>query len=114
MSSITTHILDTSRGCPASGVRVRFERLEADGRSTPLAQAETDSDGRVRAFDTAEDEIGAGVYRLVFETGEYFERTQASCFYPFVSVTFKVESARQHYHVPLLLNPYGYSTYRGS
>ncbi len=114
MSNITTHILDTSRGHPASGVRVRLEQLEEDGRWTPLAAAQTDADGRIKHFNVGEHQLDVGVYRLIFETGDYFAASQVSCFYPEVTVAFKVEQAAQHYHVPLLLNPYGYSTYRGS
>lgn len=97
--SLSTHVLDTSVGRPAAGVRVRLELHDAGWRT--IADGTTDSDGRIAGWDTAE----TGTYRLVFEVnGE---------FYPEVTVTFRVADD-SHYHVPLLLSPFGYSTYRGS
>jgi 5-hydroxyisourate hydrolase len=102
---ISTHVLDTSRGRPAAGVAVVLERQEGDGWS-PVGEARTDADGRVDELAAA----GAGVYRLTFDTGSYFE----SGFYPQVAVEFRVDDDAGRYHVPLLLSPFGYSTYRGS
>lgn len=107
-SPITTHVLDTSIGRPAAGVEVRLYREAGDevGRGT------TNADGRVT--DLMSGPLEAGIYRLELETGAYFARDGRACFYPRVAITFEVSAAREHYHVPLLLNPYGYSTYRGS
>lgn len=111
MSPITTHVLDTSVGRPAEGVDVVLARLEG-GSWLELARRSTDSDGRVREF-LSQGPVAKGVYRLVFDTGAYFRKIKAQGFYPEVSITFEVFDER-HHHVPLLLNPYGYSTYRGS
>jgi 5-hydroxyisourate hydrolase len=108
MSTLSTHILDTSLGTPAAGVRVMLERVE--GRRA-LAERITDVDGRVR--DVAGAELAAGTYCLRFDVAAYFARTHRETFYPEISVTFVVRD-RQHYHVPLLVSPFGYSTYRGS
>jgi 5-hydroxyisourate hydrolase len=105
VSGITTHVLDTSRGCPAKGVPVVLERA-ADDRWEPVGRGTTDADGRARDLLTSAPEDGR--YRLTFDTGAY------SRFYPEVTVTFVVEAGEDHYHVPLLLSPFGYSTYRGS
>jgi 5-hydroxyisourate hydrolase len=114
MSTISTHILDTSRGRPASGVHVDLEVRNVDDSWTALAQAWTDDDGRVKPFFLVESHLEAGVYRLTFDTEGYFAALDVKCFYPQVSVVFEIEDATQHYHIPLLLSPYGYSTYRGS
>ena len=106
--SLSTHVLDATRGEPAAGMRVRLYR----GESALLASLTTDEDGRVRAdgFPPLE----AGAHRLVFETGEYFAARDTECFYPQVAVCFAVDDPARHYHVPLLLSPFAYSTYRGS
>ncbi len=111
MSGITTHILDTARGRPASDVTVRLER-RSHGAWASVSQGVTDSDGRCKTL--TDGAIDAGVYRLVFETRAYFDDLGKRSFYPEVSVAFEVVDAAEHYHVPLLLNPFGYSTYRGS
>ena len=109
--TLSTHVLDASRGTPASGVAVRL--ATTDGHE--LASAVTDADGRVRELAA---ELPAGDYRLTFATGEYFAANGQKGFYPEVVVTFTVTDAdidsAQHHHVPLLLSPYAYSTYRGS
>ncbi len=107
MSTLSTHVLDAALGCPAAGVAVRLQHAGAG----VLAEASTDADGRAR-LDGAE--LAVGSYRLVFDTGAYFAVTGRESFYPEVSVTFEVRAADQHYHVPLLLSPFAYSTYRGS
>jgi 5-hydroxyisourate hydrolase len=114
MSAITTHILDTSRGRPARGVPVTLEVQDAQGDWHLLGQGVTDDDGRLRTLLLPGAQISAGVYRLTFDTRGYFAASQVEGFYPQVSVVFQVRDAAQHYHVPLLINPYGYSTYRGS
>jgi 5-hydroxyisourate hydrolase len=113
MGAITTHVLDVSRGRPAAGVMVRLERLHGES-SHPLGEARTDSDGRLRTLMGEGATLEPGVYRLTFAVGEYFAANEVETFYPTVQVTFEVNDAGQHYHVPLLVSPFGYSTYRGS
>jgi 5-hydroxyisourate hydrolase len=113
MSAITTHVLDTSLGKPAAGVSVTLEAHSAGGWKT-LASGATNAEGRLRDLLPEETQIAAGTYRLRFETAAYFRARGVESFYPHVEVTFHVKDAAQHYHVPLLLAPYGYSTYRGS
>ena len=108
MSTVSTHVLDTSTGRPARGVAVTLE--SADG--TRLGTGTTDADGRVPALGP--ERLDAGTYRLRFDTGAWFAGTATDGFYPEVVVTFTIADAEQHHHVPLLLSPYGYSTYRGS
>jgi len=112
MSGITTHVLDTSRGRPAAGVPVTLE-TEAAGGWRLIGKGTTNADGRISDLVSGES-IAAGVYRLIFDTATYFASQNTEGFYPQVTVTFNVEESTQHYHVPLLLNPFGYSTYRGS
>lgn len=107
-SPITTHVLDTSLGRPAQGIEVR---LYQGGESEPIAAGTTDGDGRVT--DLLSGSIEAGMYRLRFETGEYFRTQGHETFYPYVEVSFDA-SASEHYHVPLLVSAFGFSTYRGS
>ncbi len=109
MKSISTHVLDISRGTPAQGVRVVLSR-EGDG---VLKEAHTDADGRVKDL-VPEGELTGGTYRISFETGAYFGAQGLECFYPEATIVFVVRDANAHYHVPLLLSPFGYSTYRGS
>jgi 5-hydroxyisourate hydrolase len=111
-SPITTHVLDVSLGRPARGVALRLERLEG-GAFRELARGETDADGRAGAL-LAPGPLEAGTYRLRFEVAPYFASTSRAGFYPYVEIVFAVEAADRHYHVPLLLSPFGYSTYRGS
>ncbi len=111
MSGITTHVLDTSRGRPAEGVPVRLDvRLDDGWRS--LGSTITDRDGR--AGDLFASDPPAGTYRLTFGAAVYFSASGVAGFYPVVEVVFEVRDPSQHYHVPLLLSPFGYSTYRGS
>lgn len=112
MAGISTHILDTARGKPAALVPVHLERL-VNGAWATLGRGETDSDGRNRALMGVEPLV-AGHYRLTFDTGAYFATLGEPGFYPIVQVMFDITDATQHYHVPLLLSPFGYSTYRGS
>lgn len=112
-SPITTHVLDTSLGGPAAGVPVVLETRVGGEKWKELARGITDADGRVNNL-LPPDQLTDGVYRLTFDTELYFRARQVQAFYPQVSIVFLVSDSKQHYHVPLLLNPYGYSTYRGS
>jgi len=113
MSGITTHVLDTARGKPASGVPVLLEiRTEEGWRE--LGRAATDADGRARHLLSEGTSLISGTYRITFATAVYFQDQGVEGFYPEASIVFDVRDAAQHYHVPLLLSPYGYSTYRGS
>ena len=114
MSAITTHILDTSRGRPASGVLVVLEIRSAEGDWKIIGHGTTDMDGRLKELLPADTPLVKAVYRLTFDTAAYFSAQSVESFYPEVSIVFNVREASEHYHVPLLLNPYGYSTYRGS
>ncbi|MGH7726080.1 MAG: hydroxyisourate hydrolase [Candidatus Eiseniibacteriota bacterium] len=113
MSAITTHVLDTSIGRPAAGVAVVLERFE-DGAWKQIASGTTDADGRLRQLLPAGIGAVAGVHALVFETEAYFREQGRECFYPRARVEFHVAAGEDHLHVPLLLSPFGYSTYRGS
>jgi 5-hydroxyisourate hydrolase len=116
MSGITTHILDTSRGRPAAGVTVVLSlRTSAGGADAwrEIGRGETDADGRLRTLVPADAALELGVYRITFDTGGYFAALGVEGFYPEASIVFTVR-ADEHHHVPLLLNPFGYSTYRGS
>jgi 5-hydroxyisourate hydrolase len=112
MSPITTHVLDVSVGRPAAGVAVSLQRL-GEGGFAELAEGSTNHDGRVVDL-LAPGTLQVGTYRLAFNTGEYFARTARATFYPFVHIVFEVVAPGEHHHVPLLLSPFGYSTYRGS
>ena len=110
--SITTHVLDTSAGRPAPGIAVVLE-MNTEGAWKIAGRGTTDADGRVFSL-LAEGKLVPGSYRLRFETGAYFASRHVATFYPNVEITFEVRDAAQHYHVPLLLSPFGYTTYRGS
>jgi len=114
---ISTHVLDTSRGRPAAGVPVILEQVTGADGSGPrreIARATTDADGRVRELVPAGTSVDAATYCLTFDTGAYSIASGQESFYPRVSVFFTVSNPAEHHHVPLLLSPYGYSTYRGS
>jgi len=113
MSGITCHVLDTSLGRPAAGILVRLERRAGGQGWQALGQATTNADGRVLAFEPALSPE-PGEHRVSFDTATYFMRQGQPIFYPRVEVTFQVSAADEQYHIPLLLSPYGYSTYRGS
>lgn len=112
MSAITTHVLDTARGRPAAGMTVVLDRLDG-GQWQRVAQGATDDDGRLRTLMPEESRTEPGTYRLVFDTAQYFRRVGASAFYPRVTLEFET-AGDAHYHVPLLISPFGYSTYRGT
>jgi 5-hydroxyisourate hydrolase len=109
---ISTHVLDTATGRPAAGLAVALSRRGANGAWTALGNAVTDDDGRVREMSAGP--VDAGDYRLEFATGAYFKSAGTAGFYPEVSVVFSVTDPNANHHVPLLLSPFGYSTYRGT
>src|SRR4051812_35946369 len=111
MKSISTHVLDVARGRPAAGVPVTIEKKEGD-TFVRVHAAQTDGDGRVKDL-VREGELTAGTWRITFDTAAYFASAGVEGFYPEASVVFVVRDAEVHYHVPLLLSPFGYSTYRG-
>jgi 5-hydroxyisourate hydrolase len=113
MSAITTHILDTSRGRPAAAVLVVLERRVGEEHEE-LCRGVTDADGRLRTLLPQGEPVAPGIYRLTFHTAAYFAAQGGEGFYPEVTIAFEIRDPAQHYHVPLLLNPFGYSTYRGS
>ena len=113
MSGLTTHVLDLALGRPASGVTVRLSRRSSAGDWTLVAERVTDDDGRVKDFLTGAA-LEPGRYLMTFHTGDYFKGRNERSFHPEVPVVFDVSDPAQHYHVPLLLSPFGYSTYRGS
>ncbi|HEY2551971.1 MAG TPA: hydroxyisourate hydrolase [Streptosporangiaceae bacterium] len=113
---MTTHVLDTARGQPAAGLRVRLERVTSGAGSgqagEPVASGSTGPDGRLSDLGPAQ--LPGGTYRLIFDTGDYLVATAGHRFFPEVTVTFTIDEREPHYHVPLLLSPFGYATYRGS
>ena len=113
MSQITTHILDTSLGKPAAGVRVSLSQ-QTESEWIEVGVGVTDDDGRVSDLLDSGATLPAGQCKLTFGTGDYYADIDTPCFYPQVEIQFSIAGDGQHYHVPLLLNPFGYSTYRGS
>ena len=113
MSGITTHVLDTARGRPAQGIRVTLE-FQVAGEWRAVGTGATDADGRCRTLVAGDVPPVAGTYRLTFDTGPYLAAEHSSTFFPHVSIVFATAEGEAHYHVPLLLSPFGYSTYRGS
>ena len=117
MGHLSTHVLDTAHGCPAAGMQVTLQRLDA-GRAVTLRQLALNADGRAEGPLLAAHEMAVGRYRLIFEVAPYFRaRGVALPEPPFIDVVqldFGIADVAGHYHVPLLVSPYGYSTYRGS
>lgn len=113
-SPITSHVLDTSLGRPAQGVRIELHLQGVDGSWEYIGSDMTNPDGRVKDLCPAGHYLQSGVYRVTFHTGEYFAAAGAAAFYPVVEVVFQVTEPGQHHHIPLLLSRFGYSTYRGS
>jgi 5-hydroxyisourate hydrolase len=112
MSRITSHILDTSSGRPAEGVKViLYKHLEQDWEE--VGSGATNNDGRIKDLAGEKPALPAGIYKLRFLTGDYFRQTSRASIYPFIEIVFEI-NAHEHYHIPLLLNPFGYTTYRGS
>ena len=109
MSTISTHVLDTSLGKPASGIRVTLRRDDS-----LIGSGTTDDDGRVRDLLAKDSTLNEGDYTLSFSVSEYFVKTKRASFYNDIQISFRIGAGSEHYHVPLLLSPFGYSTYRGS
>lgn len=112
-SPITTHVLDTMRGKPAEAIRATLEK-RIGSAWMKLAAGKTNADGRISDLLPADFVLSKGTYRMRFETAAYFKRIKAKAFYPYVEITFEIQEPTSHYHIPLLLSPFGYSTYRGS
>ena len=112
MSQLTTHILDTSKGRPAAGITVLLYREQNNGWKE-IAKGITNTDGRIPDLLKKDVLLEYGIFKMRFETKEYFDQNGANTFYPVVEIIFSV-TTKEHYHIPLLLNPFGYSTYRGS
>lgn len=113
-TTISTHVLDTALGVPAASIAVVLDRIDAHGVSTPMSSAVTNDDGRVAELAPNQERLAGGSYRLTFDVAAYFAQTMRMSFYTEISINFEVGDEPQHYHVPLLLSPFGYSTYRGS
>jgi len=114
MKRISTHVLDTALGKPATGVPVRLEQREKSGNWLLLGAARTDQDGRCGQLLPDDNVLPAGLYRLAFDTEDYFAAAKITALYPLVEVTFQVRAGEAHFHIPLLLSPNGYTTYRGT
>ncbi|MBK5255974.1 MAG: hydroxyisourate hydrolase [Vicinamibacteria bacterium] len=110
-SPITTHVLDTSIGKPAANVAARLERI-SEAETVVLGSSVTNADGRIG--DLVDGPLDRGRYRITFDTAAYFAERGVSCFFPEISILFEITDTTKHHHVPLLLSPFGYSTYRGS
>lgn len=108
MSFVTAHVLDASRGAPAAGITISLQH----SNGTEIARAVTDNDGRVP--ELGPETLESGIYRITFGAGDYFASQNVETFYPSITIDFKVDARQKHYHVPLLLSPFAYSTYRGS
>jgi len=113
-SPITTHVLDTAQGHPAVGVYVTLEFQSPDNGWQSIGVGTTDSDGRIGDLMSSDTALEMGTYRLVFNTGMYHASTGRKTLHPSVSIVFLVDDDSRHYHIPLLLSPFGYTTYRGS
>ena len=114
MTNISTHVLDTARGKPAADVPVRLEQQAASGQWALVASSQTDKDGRCGQSLAGDKVLSAGLYRLTFDTATYFAAQRIETLYPLVEITFQVRDGESHFHIPLLLSPNGYTTYRGT
>ena len=114
MSRISTHVLDLAQGKPAKDVPVRLERREISGEWMRVGSSQTDGEGRCAQLLPEDETLRAGLYRLVFDTASYHHAQEIEGFYPIVEITFHVKEGDSAFHLPLLLSPYGYTTYRGS
>ena len=113
MPDISTHILDTARGCPAVGVKVTLSRWDA-GSWRSLSTAMTDENGRISGWEADTMHVEVGLYKLQFATDQYFSRINTKTLYPWVDVVFRIDHTNDKFHVPLLLSGHGYTTYRGT
>ena len=113
MSTISTHILDITRGTPAEGVVITLSK-QRDHQWQTIGSGKTNNDGRVPDLCKESSDLVAGTYKMHFDTQQYFSATGDTLFYPYAEVVFIIDQSDQHYHIPLLLSPFGYSTYRGS
>ncbi|KAJ7631116.1 hypothetical protein FB45DRAFT_834042 [Roridomyces roridus] len=111
-SPITCHVLDSSTGKPAEGVEIRLQSFTDE--FTLLASGVTNSDGRCLDLLSPSVTVAPGIYKIIFATKEYLAKTNRKCFYPWVDITFEIENPGEHYHIPLLISPYSFTTYRGS
>jgi 5-hydroxyisourate hydrolase len=114
MKNISTHVLDLVQGRPAKDVQVRLEKQNTSGDWRLVTSAHTNQDGRCPQLLPEGEELSAGVYRLIFDTGSYYAVQKIYALYPSVEVTFQARDGESHFHIPLLLSPNGYTTYRGS
>jgi 5-hydroxyisourate hydrolase len=114
MNRISTHVLDTAKGKPAAGVPVRLEHRNSSGKWSSLGSGQTDQDGRCAQLLPDGAMLAEGVYRLTFDTARYFASCSVDGLYPLVEITFRIRSGESQFHIPLLLSPNGYTTYRGS
>jgi len=114
MKRISTHILDLVQGKPAAGVPVRLQKQNGARDWQSLTSSHTDEQGRCSELLPEGEDLSAGVYRLAFDTASYFARQKIDSLYPVIEVTFQVREGESHFHIPLLLSPNGYTTYRGS
>ena len=114
LTRISTHVLDTALGRPAVGVPVRLERRERANEWRQLSAAQTDGDGRCKELLPESFDLSQGFYRLVFDTSPYYAQRQVKGLYPAVEISFEVRAGESHFHLPLLLSPNSYTTYRGS
>ena len=109
MSTLSTHVLDMALGRPAQGIRVTLERGD-----DLVGSGTTDTDGRVLDLNKKDAPLGEGSYQMTFYVAEYFSKAGRETFFPEIIIAFRIAAGEEHYHVPLLLSPFGYSTYRGS
>jgi 5-hydroxyisourate hydrolase len=114
MNRISTHVLDLVNGKPARDVAVRLERQDGDGHWRLLSSARTDQDGRCPQLLPDGENLSPGIYRLIFDTGSYYTQQKIDALHPSVEVTFRTRESESQFHIPLLLSPNGYTTYRGS
>ncbi len=114
MNRISTHVLDTAKGTPASGVPVRLDRRDSTGEWSSLGSGQTDQEGRCGQLLPEGATLHEGLYRVAFDTAGYFAASNQEGLYPVVEITFRVRSGESHFHIPLLLSPNAYTTYRGS
>ncbi|MEP6619592.1 MAG: hydroxyisourate hydrolase [bacterium] len=112
--TVSTHVLDTAYGAPAANIAVTLERVDAPGGGSIVATGITGADGRIPSLSPTGAPLSAGTYRLSYDVAGYFAETQRKSFYSEICIDFIVTADPEHYHVPLLLSPFGYSTYRGS